>query len=152
MSYNAFRSFPCSYLITSNSSDEAIKDICSLLLTLDDKSDYITYFNDPRNHQSFGNIKELIFDYKTERINKGTISGKVLTEDKNPIKNAKIEVYTSSGNQAIRFGDDECYTDGNGEFSISMPEGKYLVVVTHDGYDPVNIEPVAVEKQKNKSY
>ena len=138
----------CSYLITSNSSDEAIKDICSLLLTLDDKSDYITYFNDPRNHQSFGNIKELILDYKTERINKGSISGKVLTEDKNPIKNAKIEVYTSSGNQAIRFGDDECYTDGNGEFSISMPEGKYLLVVTHDGYDPVNIKSVTVKANK----
>lgn len=86
--------------------------------------------------------------FKNEFSDNGIITGKVLTEDSKPIKNSKIEVYTSSDEMAIRFGEYECYTNNEGEFSISMPEGKYLLVVTCDGYDPVNIKDVAVEKSK----
>ena len=136
------------HLLVPDSSTKDIKDICSLLYDIDYDSDNLRYYNDPRNPQPFNDIKELIVDYKTERVNKGTISGKVLTEDKNPIKNAKIEVYTSSGDTATRFGEDECYTNDKGEFSISVPEGKYLLVITCDGYDPVNINDVVVEKGK----
>ena len=125
-----------------------INDIADLLMQLDYHKDHITYFNDPRDYDVSNEIRELIFNGNNEENNNGTISGKVLTEDNKPIENAKIEVYTSSEDKYIRFGEDECYTNDKGEFSISMPEGKYLLVVTHDGYDPVNIKDVTVNKNK----
>ncbi len=131
--------------------DNTINNISEVLYELDHSKTKlcVDYYHNPRNNNVSDEIKNSILNYQIEN-NNGTISGKVLTKDKNPIKNAKIEVYTASDNTATRFGEDECYSNAEGEFSISMPEGKYLLVVTCDGYDPVNIEAVTVEKKKTK--
>jgi len=78
----------------------------------------------------------------------GTIIGKVLIEDNKSIENAKIEVYTFSDDKAIRFDEDEYYTNSKGEFSIDMPKGSYLLLITCDGYDPVNVKDITVEQNK----
>ena len=67
----------------------------------------------------------------------GTISGKVLTEGNTPIENAKVAV---NGNTV--------YTNANGEFSISLPNGNYYFEVSCDGYQTAKIANIAVKSGK----
>lgn len=57
-----------------------------------------------------------------------TVNGRIIDADTNlPINGANIKVSHSSTG---------CTTNGNGEFSINMPNGKQTLKVTHIGYKP----------------
>lgn len=84
----------------------------------------------------------------------GTISGKVVTENSEPIENAKVTANKK-----------EVYTNANGEFSISLPKGNYSLEVTCDGYQTakianINVQPgkttklndIVLKKAKPKTY
>lgn len=67
----------------------------------------------------------------------GTISGKVVTEDNKPI-----------GNATVKCGDKTVKTNGNGEYTISLPSGNYYFEVSCDGYQTAKIANIAVQPGK----
>lgn len=67
----------------------------------------------------------------------GIISGKVVTEDNKPI-----------GNATVKCGDKTVKTNGNGEYTISLPSGNYYFEVSCDGYQTAKIANIAVQPGK----
>ena len=85
----------------------------------------------------------------------GTITGRVMTQDEEPLKNAKISVFAVDNGVGIGSGEDVYYTDDDGKFSIPVSaRNEYMLQVTCDGYKSVDdnefvkIYPITVEKKK----
>lgn len=81
-------------------------------------------------------VNKKIEEIEESKLN-GIISGKVVTENNEPIQNAKV----TANNK-------EVYTNANGEFSLSLPKGNYYFEVTCDGYQPAKIANINVQPGK----
>lgn len=84
-------------------------------------------------------------DWIKMKRSKGAISGAVVDELGNPIKNAHI-----TANQTINntLADKKATTDSNGYFKIECNTGNYKIKVTADGYEDYNYNKV-INVEKN---
>ena len=133
--------------------DDSINKIAETLYQLDHQKTQlcIDYYHDPRNNNVSSDIVEAILHY-----NNGTISGRVLTDNNQPIEKAKISVFVFANGIGIGSEEDVYYTDSEGKFSIPVSaKNEYMLQVTCDGYKSaddnefVKIYPVAVERQED---
>lgn len=132
--------------------DDSINKIAEALYQLDHQKTQlcIDYYHDPRNNNVSADIVESILHY-----NNGTIFGRVLTDNNQPIEKAKISVFVFANGIGIGSKEDVYYTDSDGKFSIPVSaRNEYMLQVTCDGYKSVDdnefvkIYPITVEKQK----
>lgn len=132
--------------------DDSINKISEALYQLDHQKTQlcIDYYHDPRNNNVSADIVESILHY-----NNGTIFGRVLTDNNQPIEKAKISVFVFANGIGIGSKEDVYYTDSDGKFSIPVSaRNEYMLQVTCDGYKSVDdnefvkIYPITVEKQK----
>ena len=133
--------------------DDSINKIAEALYQLDHQKTQlcIDYYHDPRNNNVSADIVESILHY-----NNGTIFGRVLTDNNQPIEKAKISVFVFANGIGIGSKEDVYYTDSDGKFSIPVSaRNEYMLQVTCDGYKSadgnefVKIYPVVVEIQKD---
>ena len=132
--------------------DDSINKIAEALYQLDHQKTQlcIDYYHDPRNNNVSAEIVEAILHY-----NNGTIAGRVITDNNQPIEKAKISVFVFANGIGIGSKEDVYYTDSDGKFSIPVSaRNEYMLQVTCDGYKSaddnefVKIYPIVVQKQK----
>lgn len=75
----------------------------------------------------------------------GTLTGRVTSKGGNPIEGAYVFIWDNAENQRILTGE---FTDANGLFNISLPCGKYVMVISCLGYEPARYDVLTEEGKK----